>query len=98
MSTTKRLADEAMRGSSKETSIQESSFTFPESVSNSGHATVTIDKPIQQNIVFMLVKKKQKRLTLDGICHNVMNPKTSKYETIRLIRGAPSIWSSELTE
>lgn len=91
MATTKRLVDEAMRGSFQETPLQESSFKFPESA-------VVPNKPTQQNIVFMLVKKKQKRLTLDGICHNVMNEKTGKYETIRLIRGAPSIWTSELTE
>lgn len=49
-------------------------------------------------VVFRLVKKKQRRLTLDGICHEVMNPKTKIPETIRLIRGASSIWTSELTE
>jgi len=54
--------------------------------------------PAQTYIVFRLVNKKVKRLTLDGICHNVKNPKTGQYETIRLIRGASSIWTSELTE
>ncbi len=48
--------------------------------------------------VFKLVRKGQKRLTLDGICRDVKNPSTGKFETIRLIRDAHSIWSSDLTE
>lgn len=56
------------------------------------------EAPTQQYIVFRLVKKKVKRLTLDGICHEVVNPKTKIPETIRLIRGASSIWTTELTE
>jgi len=52
----------------------------------------------QKYIVFRLVKKKVRRLTLDGICHEVMNPNTKIPETIRLIRGASSIWTTELTE
>lgn len=69
----------------------ESSFTPPESPL----VTFVGEK---QYVIFMLVKKKQRRLTIDGICHNVKNPKTNKYETIRYIRGAHSIWTSELTE
>lgn len=52
----------------------------------------------QQYVVFRLVNKKVKRLTLDGISHDVLNPKTKEYETMRLIRGAKSIWTTELTE
>ena len=52
----------------------------------------------QEYVVFRLVNKKVRRLTLDGICHEVKNPNTGKHETIRLIRGAHSIWTSELTE
>lgn len=57
---------------------------------------VTVVK--QQNIIFRMVNKKQRRFTLDGICHDVKNPKTGQYETMRLIRGAHSIWSTELVE
>lgn len=52
----------------------------------------------QQYVVFRLVNKKVKRLTLDGICNDVKNPNTGEYETMRLIRGARSVWTSELTE
>lgn len=55
--------------------------------------------PEVKYVVFKLVKKKVRRLTLDGICHDVPNPNNNnKPETIRLIRGASSIWSTELTE
>lgn len=49
-------------------------------------------------VIFKLVNKKQRRLNIDGICHEVINPKTERPETIRLIRGASSIWTSELKE
>lgn len=52
----------------------------------------------RQYVIFRLVNKKQRRLNVDGICHEVINPKTGNPETIRLIRGASSIWTSELTE
>lgn len=58
----------------------------------------TTELPTQKYFVFRLVKKKVRRLTLDGICHEVLNPNTKRLETIRLIRGASSIWTSELTE
>lgn len=92
MAVTKRLVDEAMQGSNT-LPLQESSFTFPDST-----ALPTVVPPEQQYVVFMLVKKKQKKLTLDGICHNVINPKTNEPETIWLLRGARSIWGSELVE
>lgn len=49
-------------------------------------------------VIFRLVKKKQRRLRIDGICDNAYNPKTEKTERAYLIRGAASIWQSELTE
>lgn len=52
----------------------------------------------QMYVIFRLVNKKQRRFTLDGICHDVQNPKTKEFETMRLIRGAKSIWTTELKE
>ncbi len=52
----------------------------------------------QQFVIFKLVNEKMNKCTLDGICHNVENPTTKKRETMRLLRGAPSIWTSDLTE
>lgn len=49
-------------------------------------------------VIFRLVNKKQRRLWLDGICDNCYNPKTKEYERAYLIRGAKSIWQSDLTE
>jgi len=59
---------------------------------------VTITTAPQQYVIFRLVNEKMNKFTLDGICHNALNPKTGKRETMRLLRGAPSIWTSELTE
>jgi len=58
----------------------------------------SVDPPKQGNIIFRLVKKKQRRLRLDGICDNAVNPKTGERERAYLIRGAKSIWQSDLTD
>ncbi len=92
MATSLKQVQESMKGDAPEQQTSSLDFDFI-------HTEDTpIKAPVQQYVVFRLVKKKVKRLTLDGICHNVMNPKTNIPETIRLIRGAPSIWTSELTE
>lgn len=49
-------------------------------------------------IIFRLVKKKRGRTHVDGVCDNVMNPKTGRRERVYLLQGADSIWQSELTE
>lgn len=49
-------------------------------------------------VVFKLVKKRKGRVYVDGICDNVMNPKTKRRERIYLLQGADSIWQSALTE
>lgn len=51
-----------------------------------------------QYVVLKAVDKKKKRFRIDGVCHNVTNPKTNKQETIYNVRGWPSIWASELVE
>jgi hypothetical protein len=51
----------------------------------------------QQYVIFKLKTKKRGRHYLDGI-NSAVNPKTNKRERIYLIRGADSIWQSELTE
>jgi hypothetical protein len=51
----------------------------------------------QQFVIFKLVKK-QKRFWLDGICDNVLNPKTKRRERTWLLNGADSIWQSDLLE
>lgn len=68
----------------------ESSFSFP---TNTNPENVVAP----MYVIFRLVKK-QRRLRIDGICDNVLNPKTKKRERIWLLRGADSIWQSELTE
>lgn len=52
----------------------------------------------QQYVIFKLVNDKMNKFTLDGISHDVINPKTKEPETMRLIRGARSIWTTDLTE
>lgn len=52
----------------------------------------------QQNVVFKLKHKKKGRHYIDGINNNVVNPTTKKRERIYLIRGADSIWQSDLVE
>ena len=52
----------------------------------------------QKYYIFRLVKKKKGRTYVDGVCDNVLNPKTKKRERIWLIQGADSIWQSDLTE
>ncbi len=54
--------------------------------------------PQQMYVIFRLVKKNQRRLRIDGICDNCYNPKTKETERTYLIRGAKSIWQSDLTD
>lgn len=67
---------------------------------NSNHSSVinTANMVKQQYVIFRLVKKKQRRLRIDGICDNCTNPKTKEVERTYLIRGAKSIWQSDLTD
>lgn len=56
-------------------------------------------QPAKQGyVIFRLVKKKQRRLRIDGICDNAFNPKTKETERAYLIRGTKSIWQSDLTD
>lgn len=69
--------------------------------SNSGSFSSVIETdtiPQRQYVVFRLVRKKQRRLWLDGICDNCYNPKTKETERAYLVRGAKSIWQSDLTD
>ena len=69
--------------------------------SNSGSFSSVIETdniPQRQYVVFRLVRKKQRRLWLDGICDNCYNPKTKETERAYLIRGTKSIWQSDLTD
>lgn len=69
--------------------------------SNSGSFSSVIETdniPQRQYVVFRLVRKKQRRLWLDGICDNCYNPKTKETERAYLIRGTKSIWHSDLTD
>lgn len=82
-------------------SMSSQSTTLNERVdlgSNYESSIIDTAPPKQGNIIFRLVKKKQRRLRIDGICDGVMNPKTKKRERIWLLRGADSIWQSELTD
>jgi len=46
--------------------------------------------------IFKLVRNKRGRVHVDGICDNILNPKTGKRERIYLLQGASSIWESDL--
>lgn len=75
--------------------------TLNEMVGNGSNFSSVIPTSEQQEqgyVIFRLVKKKQRRLSVDGICDNVFNPKTNNYERIWLIRGTSTIWQSELGE
>lgn len=54
--------------------------------------------PQQEYVIFRLVNKKQRRLWIDGICDGCYNAKTKEYERTYLIRGAKSIWQSDLVD
>lgn len=63
----------------------------------SSHIPPTV--PVKQGyVIFRLVRKKQRRLHIDGICDNCTNPKNGEVERAYLIRGAKSIWQSDLTD
>lgn len=68
----------------------DSSFQFPNLI---GEVTAAASDVV----IFKLVNR-QRRKWIDGICDGVLNPKTGKRERIWLIRGADSIWQSELGE
>jgi len=72
---------------------EEEQFSFPSSI------TAEISNLVAQKfVIFKLVKKKKGRTWIDGICDNVLNPKTKRRERIILLNGADSIWQSELVE
>jgi hypothetical protein len=93
MATSLKQVQASMNGDAKEAVLP-----IVESSLYGDNLTATPVLAERKYVVFKLVKKNVKRLTLDGICHNVMNPKTQVRETIRLIQGASSIWTTELTE
>src|SRR4051812_36627333 len=93
MATSLKQVQASMNGDAKE-AVQ----PIIESSLYSDNLTATPVLAERKYVIFKLVKKNIKRLTLDGICHNVLNPKTNVRETIRLIQGASSIWTTELTE
>ena len=69
--------------------------------SNNGFQSSVVETahiPERQYVVFRLVRKKQRKLWLDGICDNCTNPKTGDVERTYLVRGAKSIWQSDLTD
>lgn len=51
-----------------------------------------------KNVIFRLVNKDRKGgLNIDGIAFNIMNPKTKKLDTLRLLTGVYTPWQSEQT-
>lgn len=54
------------------------------------------DVPQIKYHIFKLVKMRKGRVHVDGICDDVLNPKTNKRERIYLLQGASNIWESEL--
>lgn len=48
-------------------------------------------------VVFKLVTRR-KNLYIDGICYDILNPKTKQNDNAWLIRGAVSIWESDLKD
>lgn len=63
-----------------------------------GSSMSPTEVPQQMYVIFRLVKKNQRRLRIDGICDNCYNEKTKETERTYLIRGAKSIWQSDLTD
>lgn len=64
-----------------------------------GGTMVEPPKSERTHVIFRLVKKKKGRTHIDGACDFVRNPKKDgKTERIWLLRGAHSIWQSELTD
>lgn len=80
----------SQQGESAAQQTTDSSFQFPNLIGEVTAAATDV-------LIFRLVKK-QRRVWIDGVCDGVLNPKTKKRERIWLIRGADSIWQSELTE
>lgn len=65
--------------------------------SSSFSSAPPMEVPVKQGyVIFRLVKKKQRRLRIDGI--GTGRRPDGKRERIWLIRGANSIWQSELTD
>lgn len=58
---------------------------------------VPITSVVQPYVIFKLVNR-NKKLYIDGICHDVLNPKTNEYDNIWLVRGVNSIWEKDLRE
>lgn len=82
----------SQEGEPSEQVQREPLFTFPTDISQD------VKKDEVYNVIFRLVKKKKGRTHIDGICNNVLNPKTNKRERAWLLMGASSIWQSELVE
>ena len=82
--------------SDKEKTLNESLDLPSPSGYNATNFPSQSEPPKQGYVIFRLVNKKQRRLRIDGICDNCHNPKTNDYERTYLIRGAKSIWQSDL--
>lgn len=76
--------------------------TLNEKISTGTNFQSSLIEPVtpakQGYVIFRLVKKKQRRLRIDGICDNAYNEKTKETERAYLIRGTKSIWQSDLTD
>lgn len=64
----------------------------------SNSATIAEPQAAQSHVVFRLTKKKKGRVHIDGVCDNVLNPKTKRRERIWLLNGVDSIWQSDLLD
>lgn len=94
MATSLKHVSESLK-SSKEITADESNNS---SLFEMETPVVETQKPEREYVVFKLCKKKRGRTYVDGICDNVLNPKTKRRERIWLLNGADSIWQTEITE
>jgi len=90
MATTLKHVQTAMQGEPK---VEDPQLDFIETIK----PPENVSAPEKTYVVFKLVKKNVRAFNLDGIGDGI-NPKTKQLERIYLIRGASSIWQSELTD
>ena len=81
----------SQQGEKKAPKVTTESFSFPTDLQPD------IKLADRKYHIFRLVKR-QRRLRIDGICDSVVNPSTKRRERIYLLRGADSIWQSELKD
>lgn len=90
------MRNDAVSLQHSEMSNQKDILTVPEEFYSENIPVTDENVPEIKYHIFKLVKGRKGRVHVDGICDNVLNPKTNKRERIYLLQGAHSIWESDL--